>query len=82
MSVMNEAEVEPWAEPPFVTIESRYPRIARSIEMLWGNVELDEYLNRLILAGREDREGFPREVMAALMKLHRQHSVQFMFLDS
>ena len=50
--------------------------------MLWGNFELDEYLNRLILAGREDREGFPREVMAALMKLHRQHSVQFMFLDS
>jgi hypothetical protein len=37
---------------------------------MWGTNELDEYLSQLIVADREDREGFPEMVMSELIMLH------------
>ena len=75
MSALPKVDVE----PPFITIERNFPRIAQSIELLWGNRELDEYLKNLILADRAGREGFPAETLTALLKLHNQHVAQFAF---
>lgn len=66
-------------EPPLIIIERRFPRIARSIETLWGHRELDNYLTNLILADRDGREGFPPEILGALLKLANQHTAQFRF---
>ena len=81
-----EAEVEieepEEGEPPFFIVRRLFPRIADAIELMWGNRELDDYLNKLILvdrADRGDRAGFPREVLAALLKLNNQHSARFKF---
>jgi hypothetical protein len=70
---------KPAEEPPFITVERDYPRVAKSIELLWGHVELDQYLQKLIIADRGDREGFPKPVLGALLKLYKQHSSQFNF---
>jgi hypothetical protein len=66
-------------EPPFVTVKKGYPRIAEAIETTWGHRELDDYLQRLIVTNRGEREGFPGPVLAALMKLSGQHALQFSF---
>lgn len=75
-------QIQDAGEPPLVTIKRLFPRIGKSIEFMWGNRELDEYLNKLILADREGREGFPAEVLGALLKLHNQHVAQFGFLTA
>jgi hypothetical protein len=69
-------------EYPFIIIERGHPRVAKAIEMTWGHRELDDYLQRLIVADRGDREGFSRTTMSALMKLAKQHSEQFCFAPS
>jgi hypothetical protein len=51
-------------------LESWYPHILNVIVGLWGTNELDEYLSQLIVADREDREGFPEMVMSELIMLH------------
>jgi hypothetical protein len=64
---------------PFPVIAGAFPRIAQAIEMLWGNPELDDYLNRLIVDDRGDRQGFPPHVITALLALSKQHLEQFGF---
>ncbi|MDP2639962.1 MAG: hypothetical protein Q8Q16_04740 [Betaproteobacteria bacterium] len=66
-------------EPPFCVIQRLFPRIAKAIELMWGNPELDDYLHKLILDQRGDRVGFPAEVLGALLKLHNQHTARFKF---
>lgn len=70
------------AEPPFVTVARDYPRVANAIEMTWGHRELDSYLQRLIVADRGDRAGFPKPVLAALLNIYQQHAAQFNFPHS
>jgi hypothetical protein len=66
-------------EPPLFIVRRQFPRIAEAIELMWGERELDGYLNKLILADRSDREGFPKPMLQALLKLHNQHTSQFHF---
>jgi len=66
-------------EYPFVTVKQTYPRIAAAIELMWGSKELEVYLDRLILDDRGGRAGFPPQVMEALLKLHKQHTLRFKF---
>jgi hypothetical protein len=66
-------------EPPLFILQRQFPRIASAIELLWGDRELDGYLQKLILADRGDRAGFPKEVLAALLKLYNQHHARFNF---
>jgi hypothetical protein len=69
-------------EAPLIIIRRLFPRIASAIELMWGDRELDGYLNKLILADREDRAGFPAPVLLALLKLNNQHVRQFKFAGS
>jgi hypothetical protein len=79
MSAPAKTQVKIDEEPPLIIIERKFPRIARSIETLWGHRELDDYLTNLILADRTGREGFPPETLNALLKLHNQHGARFSF---
>lgn len=47
------------------------PHLVTRLTALWGYVECQPYLRRLIVAGpeREDRAGFPREVLDELVFL-------------
>ncbi len=63
---------------PYVSmIREQYPRIGEKITLLWGSVELQKYLNNLIFDARGDREGFPKHVAAALLRIHRDHAKLF-----
>jgi hypothetical protein len=55
-------------------IWKQYPRIGEKISMMWGYVELQNYLSTIILDERGDRQGFPKPVLAALMEVHKRHS--------
>ncbi len=65
--------------PPLFIIRDLYPKIAKAIELMWGNREMDAYFDRLILNDRNQRAGFPREVMAAILKLSADHCKRFKF---
>ena len=65
--------------PPLFIIREQYPRIAKAIELMWGTREMDTYFSRLIVNERNDRAGFPRDVMAAILKLSADHAKRFKF---
>ena len=65
--------------PPLVIIREKYPRIATAIELMWGSREMDTYFSRLIVNERNDRAGFPREIMAAILTLSADHVRRFKF---
>lgn len=65
--------------PPLVVVRRQFPRIASAVELMWGDRALDGYLQKLILSDRGDRDGFPKDVLAALLKLYDQHNDRFHF---
>lgn len=65
--------------PPLLIIRGSYPRIAKSIELMWGTQEMDLYFSRLVMNDRDDRAGFPPAVLAAILKLSADHSKRFRF---
>ena len=54
-----------------------FERIAKAITTLWGDKACDEYLDKLIVDDRGNRQGFPRDVLSAVMKLSVEHDKQF-----
>jgi hypothetical protein len=51
-----------------------FPHVAEKITTLWGSWELHSYFSySLLIMDRDHREGFPRDVMSALLKLHAEH---------
>jgi hypothetical protein len=65
---------------PLDVLKKHYPHIHIKVDLLWGSPELHEYLTRIIFDDRYDkdggkpRQGFPKEVMAALLKLYNLHA--------
>lgn len=57
-----------------VLINSGFKRIADAIELMWGSPELDVYFIDLVISKREDRKGFPDEVLTAIIKLSNINS--------
>jgi hypothetical protein len=60
-----------------LTLYATFPRIAKGIELFWGNKEFPDYINKLLADGRNDRQGFPAEVTTALFALQKLHAVSF-----
>lgn len=59
-------------------IYAAYPRIYKSIELLWGTAELNDKFNEWIIMDRESsRQGFPAEVAFALVKVAAAHQAVF-----
>ena len=59
--------------PPREVLKQKFPRIMTSVEMLWGSIELHHYFHKLLYSDRENRQGFPTEVMEALGELYAEH---------
>ena len=51
-----------------------FPRIGNRIVLLWGSVDLQNYLNDLIIDERGGREGFPYPVAEAILLIHGEHN--------
>lgn len=54
-------------------LKEKYPRIYERIEATWGSPELDSYFDRLIIDDRGNRNGFPKEVLNALLLLAKSN---------
>lgn len=50
--------------------EYGFSRISENISFLWGEPEIEEYLNSLLISDRVDRKGFPIDVCRALMVIY------------
>jgi len=74
-----QAEAVKEETPPLFIIRDQYPRIAKAIELMWGSREMDTYFYQLIVNKRNDRAGFPRDVMAAILRLSSDHTQRFKF---
>ena len=62
---------------PWPIIEQRFPRIAGTIRERWGKRVLDDYFGKLVIDDRGGRQGFPPEVLSAIMEVARLHADQF-----
>jgi hypothetical protein len=60
-----------------LTLYATFPRIAKGVEVFWGEKDFPEYINKLLADGRNDRQGFPAEVTTALFALQKLHSASF-----
>ncbi len=63
-------------------LEKSVPRILDRIELLWGNKELIQYLDSLMLENRTDRRGFPLEVIRELVLVKQVHDFLYPSLDT
>ena len=65
-------EIKP-SQPEIIHIESAletiFPSIAENITLVWGNPECEDYLNKLMINNRSNRQGFSLDVMSELMLL-------------
>lgn len=62
----------------FLIVSEQFPRIAKGIEIRWGTADLEPYINDLIYDTRDHtRQGFPKDVFAALQALLLLHHKLF-----
>jgi hypothetical protein len=64
---------------PWPIIERGFPRIAEKIRALWGKRALDDYFGKLVVDDRGNRQGFPLEVLSAILEVARLHASQHRF---
>lgn len=67
------ADVRPVAVPgdgrPESTIEQRFPHVAKMLVAMWPSDAFALYVKRMMVADRETRAGFPREVIEDFLLL-------------
>lgn len=64
---------------PWPIIATRFPRIAATIRGQWGTPRLDQYFAGLVIDDRGGRNGFPPDVLAAILEVARLHADGFRF---
>ncbi|MCU0897151.1 MAG: hypothetical protein MUC55_06590 [Burkholderiales bacterium] len=64
---------------PWPILESAFPRIASVVRDKWGKRALDEYFAKLVVDDRGGRQGFPPDVLSAIMEIARLHGEQHRF---
>jgi len=64
---------------PWPIIERAFPRIAATIRDQWGKRALDDYFSKLVVDDRGSRQGFPPDVLSAIMEVARLHAAQHRF---
>lgn len=60
-----------------VISDGGFDRISKAIATLWGDKACDDYLDKLVVDDRGNRQGFPKDVCSAIMKLSVEHSKKF-----
>ena len=62
------------ANPDLQLLEAEYPHIAKAIKLLWGHHQVHTYIVRLLDDSRDNqRQGFPPQVMTALLNIQELH---------
>jgi hypothetical protein len=62
----------------FIVVKNRFPHIANMIELTGGTVEFNRFLDKIMSDTRDgQREGFPKDVASALLRLSIKHDVDF-----
>ena len=64
---------------PWPIIAQRFPRIAETIRDQWGKYSLDDYFAKLVVDDRGGRQGFPPDVLVAILEVARLHGTRFGF---
>ena len=54
-------------------LEYAHPHIALKIKMMWGLPECDQYITKLLLPTRIDREGFDEPTLRVLVAMQELH---------
>jgi hypothetical protein len=65
------------AEEAVALLKSLFPRIHQNLVTLWGTGPGETYLDGLIVDDRGNRQGFPLDVLRALLVLQRAHFQTF-----
>lgn len=60
---------------PESTLEQRFTHIVKQVVALWPSEACAMYLNNLLVANREGRQGFPQEVVEDLMMLYNVNEI-------
>jgi len=60
-----------------LVLHTKFPHIGKSVEIFWGHKEFSEYIVGLLSDKRVGRQGFPTDVMDALIALQRLHDRMF-----
>jgi hypothetical protein len=74
---VREEKPDPWP-----LVERSFPRIAATIRQLWGKRALDEYFAKLVVNERGERQGFPPDILAAILEIAWLHNERFRFPES
>jgi hypothetical protein len=61
---------------------SNYPKIVRTLSLLWGSKEIETYFAELFTSSRDQRNGFEPDVFFELTKIQREHQLQFPALQA
>jgi hypothetical protein len=64
---------------PWPIIERQFPRIALTIRRDWGKRALDDYFATLVVDDRGSRQGFPPDVLTAILEVARLHAEHYRF---
>ena len=64
-------------EEAVALLKALFPRIHQRLVTLWGSGPGEDYLDGLILDDRGNRQGFPPDVLRALLVLQRVHFQTF-----
>lgn len=65
------------ADEAVALLKTQFPRIHQNLVALWGTGQGEAYLDGLILDDRGNRQGFPPDVLRALLVLQRVHFQNF-----
>ncbi|WP_119966898.1 hypothetical protein [Simplicispira lacusdiani] len=61
--------------PDLKVVTDSFPHIGKVLRQMWGAPEVTDYIDTLLYDTRDGgRQGFPREVMAALMNIYTAHA--------
>jgi hypothetical protein len=58
---------------PMKIVEETIPRIGKMIKVKWGRPDFYPYMDELLFSNRPDRQGFPQDMLTALIKLQSIH---------
>ncbi len=66
---LGRREIHPEAATPESAIERRFARIAHELTSRWNGLDIDAYLDNLLIDTRGNRMGFPADVLEEIMFL-------------
>lgn len=59
------------------TLKQAFPKIWDRVHATWGHPECEAYLDDLVAPQRDGRQGFPSEVLTAIVALANEHHRTF-----